>query len=79
MFYSTGTKPDYSDVQVYWVRIDGLIDSLKHTNLSPYIKSLIENHTAVVGQPFSFTVPDNIFSDDDSKVALNIFCTDGRW
>jgi hypothetical protein len=30
MFYTTGTKPDYSDVYVYWVRIDGLIDSLKH-------------------------------------------------
>jgi hypothetical protein len=35
LFYSTGTKPDYSDVAVYWVRIDGVIDSLKHTNLSP--------------------------------------------
>lgn len=34
LFYSTGTKPDYSDVYVYWVRIDGEIDSLKHTNLS---------------------------------------------
>lgn len=32
MFYSTGTKPDYSDLYVYWVRIDGVIDSLKHTN-----------------------------------------------
>ena len=29
LFYSTGTKPDYSDVSVYWVRIDGVIDSLK--------------------------------------------------
>jgi hypothetical protein len=29
MFYSTGTKPDYSDVAVYWVRIDSVIDSLK--------------------------------------------------
>jgi hypothetical protein len=38
LFYSTGTKPDYSDVYVYWVRIDGIIDSLKHTNLSPFIK-----------------------------------------
>jgi hypothetical protein len=36
LFYSTGTKSDYSDVFVYWVRIDGVIDSLKHTNLSPY-------------------------------------------
>jgi hypothetical protein len=29
LFYSTGTKPDYSDVSVYWVRIDGIIDSLR--------------------------------------------------
>jgi hypothetical protein len=28
-FYTTGTKPDYSDVYVYWVRIDSAIDSLK--------------------------------------------------
>ncbi len=70
LFYSTGTKPDYSDVKVYWVRIDGVIDSLKHTNLSPYIKSLINNQTAVAGQPFTITIPDNIFFDDDSNVAL---------
>ena len=70
LFYSTGTKPDYSDVKVYWVRIDGVIDSLKNTNLSPYIKSLIKNQVAVAGQPFTFTVPDNIFFDDDSKVPL---------
>jgi hypothetical protein len=31
LFYSTGTKPDYSDVHVYWVRIDGVIDSMKNT------------------------------------------------
>jgi hypothetical protein len=30
LFYSTGTKPDYSDVAVFWVRIDGVIDSLKN-------------------------------------------------
>ncbi|TAL72654.1 MAG: hypothetical protein EPN88_04810 [Bacteroidetes bacterium] len=75
LFYSTGTKPDYSDVAVYWVRIDGAIDSLKHTNLSPYIKSLINNQTAVAGQPFTFTIPDNIFFDDDSNVALTYSAT----
>jgi len=32
LFYSTGTKPDYSDVGVFWVRIDCVIDSLKHTD-----------------------------------------------
>lgn len=35
MFYTTGTKSDYSDVHVYWVRIDDMIDSLKHINLGP--------------------------------------------
>jgi hypothetical protein len=75
LFYSTGTKPDYSDVGVFWVRIDGIIDSMKHTNQSPYIKSLIQNQTAVTGQPFNFTIPDNIFFDDDSNVALTYSAT----
>jgi hypothetical protein len=75
LFYSTGTKPDYSDVAVYWVRIDGAIDSLKHTNLSPYIKLLINNQTAVAGQPFSFTIPADIFFDDDSQVPLTYSAT----
>jgi hypothetical protein len=29
LFYSTGTKPDYSDVAVYWVHIGGIIDSIR--------------------------------------------------
>jgi hypothetical protein len=70
LFYSTGTKPDYSDVYVYWVRIDGVIDSMKHTNSGPYIKSLIINQAAAAGQPFTFTIPNNIFYDDDSNVPL---------
>jgi len=75
LFFSTGTKPDYSDVAVYWVRIDGVIDSLKHTNLSPFIKSLINNQSAVLGQPFDYTIPDNIFFDDDSNTALTYSAT----
>ena len=75
LFYTTGTKPDYSDVFVYWIRIDSAIDSLKNTNLSPYIKSLIKNQTAIAGQPFTFTIPDNIFFDEDSKVALTYSAT----
>lgn len=75
LFYSTGTKPDYSDVAVYWVRIDGVIDSLRHTNSSPYIKSLIEPLTVVSGKPFTFTVPDNIFFDDNSNSPLTFSAT----
>jgi hypothetical protein len=70
LFYSTGTKADYSDVAVYWVRIDNLIDSMKTTNQSPYIMSLIQDQPAVAGQLFTFKVPDNIFFDDDSKEPL---------
>jgi hypothetical protein len=70
LFYSTGTKEDYSDVGVFWVRIDGLIDSLKLTNLSPYIKISIKTQTAYAGQQFSFTLPDNIFFDEDSNLPL---------
>jgi len=29
LFYTTGTKQDYSDVNIYWIRIDGIIDSIK--------------------------------------------------
>jgi hypothetical protein len=35
LFYTTGTKADYSDTRIYWVRIDKMIDSLKHTNSIP--------------------------------------------
>jgi Putative Ig domain len=48
---------------------------LKHTNLSPYIKSLIKDQNAVAGQPFNFTIPDNIFFDDDNKVPLTYSAT----
>lgn len=75
LFYSTGTKSDYSDVGVYWVRIDGIIDSLKHTNQSPYIKKLIEPQSAVAGHLFTFTIPDDIFSDDDSNSPLSYSAT----
>ena len=31
LFYTTGTKPDYSDTGIFWVRIDYLIDIMKNT------------------------------------------------
>lgn len=65
LFYTTGTKQDYSDTYVHWVRIDGLIDSLKHTNFSPYLKYQIPNQKDTVGNLFNFTIPDSTFFDDD--------------
>ncbi|MFA5971964.1 MAG: putative Ig domain-containing protein [Lentimicrobiaceae bacterium] len=65
LFYTTGTKPDYSDVNVYWVRVDGLIDSLKHTNIPPYFKTKIKSQNGFIGDLFNFTIPDNSFFDED--------------
>lgn len=67
LFYTTGTKPDYSDVNVYWVCMDGLIDSLKHTNVPPYMKNKIKSQNGSVGQSFSFTIPENAFIDEDGE------------
>jgi hypothetical protein len=70
LFYTTGTKPDYSDTYVYWVRVDGLIDSLKHTNFIPYIKTKIPDQVDTVGHSFNFTIPDSTFVDDDGNNTL---------
>ena len=70
LFYTTGTKPDYSDVNVYWVRVDGLIDSLKHTNIPPYSKNKIKSQNGFVGDLFNFTIPDNTFFDEDGDTSF---------
>lgn len=67
LFYTTGTKPDYSDVNVYWVCMDGLMDSLKHTNVPPYMKNKIKSQNGSVGHSFSFTIPENAFIDEDGE------------
>jgi hypothetical protein len=70
LFYTSGTKEDYSDVSIYWVRIDNLIDSLKHTNIPPYFKNKIARQSAFVGDSFSFTIPDDSFYDEDGETAF---------
>lgn len=65
LFYTTGTNQDYSDVGIYWVRIENLIDSLKNSNNVPYLKNKIENQAGIVGIPINFTIPENTFIDDD--------------
>jgi hypothetical protein len=70
LFYTTGTIADYSDTHVYWVRIDNMIDSLKHTNFLPYLKTKLQNQTGKVGESFSFTLPDSTFIDDDGNNTL---------
>ena len=67
LFYTTGTRADFSDTYIYWVRIDNLIDSLKHTNFLPYLKTKLKSQTGKVGEAFSYTIPDSTFIDDDAN------------
>jgi len=55
--------------KIYWMKAD-FIDSLKHTNFAPYLKNKISNQSAVAGQKFSFTLPDDTFIDDDGNSTL---------
>jgi hypothetical protein len=75
LFYTTGTNPNYSDTYIYWSRIDGLIDSLKHTNFIPYLKNQIQNQTDTVGNLFNFAIPDSTFIDDDGNNTLTYTAT----
>jgi hypothetical protein len=75
LFYTTGTKPDYSDVNEYWIRIDGLIDSLKHTNIPPYAKNKIKSPAGIIGQEYSFTIPDDTFFDEDGSTSFTFTAT----
>jgi hypothetical protein len=69
LFFTRGgnTWPTY---YVYWVRIDNLIDSLKHTNFAPYLKTQIPNQIDTTGTPYSYAFPDSTFVDDDGNNTL---------
>ncbi|MEI6884199.1 MAG: putative Ig domain-containing protein [Bacteroidota bacterium] len=55
---------------IYWIKIDGLIDSLSHTNFSPYLNKTINNQVDSVGHSFNFIIPDSAFIDDDGNNSL---------
>jgi len=59
-----------SNNDIYWVG-SGFIDSLKYTNYVPYVKNPIPQQTGIVGQFFSYTVPDSTFMDDDGNNTLS--------
>ena len=75
LFYSTGTKSNYSDTYIYWARIDNLIDSLRHTNFIPYLNHNIPNQTDSVGCLYNYTFPENTFIDDDGNNTLTYSAT----
>lgn len=67
LFFSTVTKPDYSDAGIYWVRIDNIVDSLKNTNFTPYVLNDIPDQAAGLNKKFTYTIPDSTFFDDDEN------------
>jgi hypothetical protein len=54
---------------LYWVS-SGFVDSLRYTNFLPYVMNTIPNQTAIKGQFFDYTIPDNTFIDDDGNNTL---------
>lgn len=61
---------------IFWVQIDNVIDSLRHSNFEPYLSpSAIGSQSGTAGQLFSYTIPENAFIDDDGNNTLNYSAT----
>jgi len=58
-----------SNNDIYWVS-SGFIDSLRYTNFIPYVKYPVPDQTGIVGESFSYTIPDSTFMDDDGNNTL---------
>ncbi|MCE1188197.1 MAG: putative Ig domain-containing protein [Ignavibacteria bacterium] len=71
LFYTAGTKMDYSDTRIHWVNISSLIDSLRETPFQPYFVDQIPSLHAIVGKEFHFTIPDDLVIDDNPNSVLN--------
>lgn len=74
LFFTRGGS-SMSSYYTYWVKIDNVIDSLKHTNFIPYLKYQIPDLTDTVNHPITYTVPDSIFVDDDGNNTLTYAAT----
>lgn len=73
MFHTSGSST--ATTRIYWVRVDNLIDSLRHSNFVPYVKAYIPDQTDTVGQIFSYTLLDSVFIDDDGNHTLTYSAT----
>lgn len=79
LFYTTGTKMDYSDTYVYWVSLGNVVDSMRQTNLPPYVKNKPKSQLAAKGKPFSFTIPNDAVCDDDGQaIDYEVLLIDGK-
>jgi hypothetical protein len=66
LFYAREPRP----YNIYWVRFDNLLDSLKHTNFEPYIKTPVKDTIAAKETQFTFHISDSTFFDDDGNNTL---------
>ncbi len=69
LFFTSGGL-SWQSYYTYWVKIDNIIDSLKHTNFIPYVYSQIPDQSVSLGKQFTFTIPDSTFIDDDGNNTL---------
>ena len=74
LFFTRGGN-NMNSYFVYWVKIDNIIDSLKHTNFVPYLNYQIPNQSTQTGNLFTYTVPDSTFIDDDGNNTLTYSAT----
>jgi hypothetical protein len=74
LFFTRGNWP-MNTYYTYWVKIDNIIDSLKHTNFIPYLKNQIPKQVDTVGNLFNYTIPDSTFIDDDGNNTLSYSAT----
>ncbi|NUN10791.1 MAG: putative Ig domain-containing protein [Ignavibacteriaceae bacterium] len=69
LFFTSGGL-NWSSYYTYWIKIDNIIDSLRHSNFAPYLNNLIPNQSGLTGQSFTYTIPDSTFIDDDGNNSL---------
>lgn len=79
LFYTTGTKMDYSDTYIYWVKLGNTVDSMQHTNLPPYVRNKPLPQIATVGKLFTYALPSDAVCDDDGNtITYEALLIDGK-
>lgn len=69
LFFTSGGSR-MNSYYTYWVKIDTLLDSLRHTNFVPYLINQIPAQSSEAGHLFNYTISDSTFFDDDGNNTL---------
>lgn len=72
LFFTRRNRTTESDI--YWVSTS-VIDALKSTNSIPVVHNIIPDQTHVIGNNYTYTIPDSVFFDDDGKETLTLTAT----